>query len=190
MRTIEDFIFSRGPDESLVADLFEWDDFFRDEETTEASSDINALADWQDETERRFEISGDEEEPYLLSSQAFQEEKTSERSEEIVQDWEGVVNEIDENGKVFTARLRDLTAGEVYPSEVAEIPIEDISDDDEKLLRPGAVFYLTAGRSLRNGRRELFGRIVFRRPPGRTEADLRRIEERARSLIDFLGLES
>ena len=118
------------------------------------------------------------------------EEKPSERSEEIIRDWEGVVDEVCEDEGIFAARLRDLTAGEIYPSETAEIPIEDVSDDDRGLLRPGAVFYLTTGRSLRRGRWELFGRMAFRRLPGRTPADLRRIEERARSLIDFLGLES
>ncbi len=118
------------------------------------------------------------------------EEKPSERFEEIIQDWEGVVDEVCEDEGIFTARLCDLTAGEIYPSETAEIPIEDVSDDDRELLRPGAVFYLTTGRALRSGRWELFGRMAFRRLPGRTPADLRRIEERARSLIDFLGLES
>ena len=118
------------------------------------------------------------------------EEKSSERSEEIIRDWEGVVDEVCEDEGIFTARLRYLPAGEIYPSETAEIPIEDVSDDDRGLLHPGTVFYLTTGRSLRRGRWELFGRMAFRRLPGRTPADLRRIEERARSLIDFLGLES
>ena len=190
MRTVEDFIFSRNSDENFAPDLFEWDDFFLGEETTEASSDIDEPADWQEETERLFEIPGEEEEPHLLPSLAFPEEKSSERSEEILQDWEGVVDEVDEAGKVFTARLRDLTVNEIHPSRTAEIPIEDVSDDDRKLLRPGAIFYLTAGRSLRNGRLELFGRMAFRRLPGWTSADLLRIEERARRLIDFLDPEN
>ena len=118
------------------------------------------------------------------------EEKSSQRSEEIIRDWEGIVDEVLEDEGIFVALLRDLTAGEIYPSETVEIPIEDVSDDDRELLRQGAVFYLTMGRSLRGGRWELFGRMAFRRLPDRTPADLRRIEERARSLIDFLGLES
>lgn len=152
----------------------------------EAFSDIDEPADWQDGSERRFEISDEEEESPLLLSREFLEKKSSERSEEILQDWEGVVDQVDEDGKVFTARLRDLMTGETCPSRTAEIPVEDVSDDDRRLLCPGAVFYLTAGRSLRKGRREIFGRIVFRRLPGWTSADLRRIEERARRLINFL----
>ena len=190
MKTVEDFIFSRNSDENFASDLFEWDDFFLGEETTEVSSDIDESADWQDETERRFEIPDEEEEPPLLPSLTFPEGKPYERSEEIIQDWEGVVDEVDEAGKVFTARLRDLTVNEIHPSRTAEIPVEDVSDDDRKLLHPGAVFYLTAGRSLRNGRLELFGRIVFRRLPGWTSADWLRIEERAQRLIDFLGPEN
>ena len=190
MRTVEDFNFDRNPYENLAADLFEWDGFFVGGETMEAFSSIDAPADWENEPERRFELPDEEEEPHPLSSQALPEEKSTERSEEIIRDWEGVVDEVLEDEGIFSARLCDLTAGEIYPSETAEIPIEDVSDDDRELLRPGAVFYLTTGRSLRRGRWELFGRMAFRRLPSRTPADLRRIEERARSLIDFLGLES
>ena len=190
MRTVEDFNFDRNPYENLAADLFEWDGFFVGGETTEAFSSADAPADWENEPERRSELPDEEEEPHPLFSRALPEEESTERSEEIIRDWEGVVDEVLEDEGIFTARLRDLTTGEIYPSETAEIPTEDVSDDDRDLLRPGAVFYLTTGRSLRRGRWELFGRMAFRRLPGRTPADLRRIEENARSLIDFLGLES
>jgi len=104
----------------------------------------------------------------------------------ILQDWEGIVETVgDEN---FTARLRDLTNEENYPSEIAELPIEDISDDDQELLKVGAVFYLTVGRSIRpNGRQQRFGRIVFRRLPGWTSSTLHRAEKRAKRLSRFLN---
>ena len=184
------FHFGRNPDGNFTPDLFERDDLFPGEETMEVFSDMAETADWQDGPGRRFEFPDEEEYLATLSSRAFPEEKSSERSEEILQDWEGVVDEVDEEGKLFTARLRDLVAGEIYPSRMAEIPIGDVSDDDRRLLRSGAVFYLTAGRALRKGRREMFGRIVFRRLPNRTPADLRRVEERARRLIDFLEPEN
>lgn len=190
MRTAEGLVSDLDLDENFEAGLFEEDDFFSGAETVETSSSIDAPADWENEPERRSELPDEEEEPHPLSSQALPEEKSTERSEEIIRDWEGVVDEVLEDEGIFSARLRDLTTGEIYPSETAEIPIEDVSDDDRELLRSGAVFYLTTGRSLRRGRWELFGRMAFRRLPSRTPADLRRIEERARSLIDFLGLEN
>lgn len=106
--------------------------------------------------------------------------------DKVLQDWEGVVETMgDEN---FTARLRDLTNEENYPSEIAELPIEDISDDDQELLQVGAVFYLTVGRSIRpNGRQQRFGRIVFRRLPGWTSSTLHRAEKRAKRLSRFLN---
>ena len=114
--------------------------------------------------------------------------KKPEHVQEILQDWEGVVETVE--GEIFTARLRDLTSNEPYPSETAELPIEDISDDDLELLRVGAVFYLTVGRLIWfNGRQERFGRIVFRRLPGWTPSTLRRAQKRAERLSLFLDSE-
>lgn len=163
---------------------------FLGEDTMEVFSGMDEPADRRDEPGRRFEFSDEEEELSPLSSRAFPEEKSFERSEEILQDWEGVVDDVDEEGKVFTARLCDLVAGETHPSRTVEIPIGDVSDDDRRLLRPGAVFYLKAGRALRKGRWEMFGRVVFRRLPNWTSAELRRVEERARRLMDFLDPEN
>ena len=114
--------------------------------------------------------------------------KKPEYAQEILQDWEGVVETI--GNENFTARLRNLTNNEPYPSEAAELPIEDISADDLELLRVGAVFYLTVGRLIWfNGRQERFGRIVFRRLPGWTLSTLRRAEKRAEHLSRFLDSE-
>lgn len=109
-----------------------------------------------------------------------------ETSEVVLQEWEGVVESVEK--ETFAASMRDLTAGEAYPGEVAELPVEDVSDDDMELLETGAVFYLTVGRSVRpNSQQERFGRIVFRRLPPFTSSDFSRAEERARRLARFLS---
>ena len=54
-----------------------------------------------------------------------------------LQEWEGFVSEIGE--KVFVARLVDMTRKD-NPEEEADFLIEDVRNDDLKLLRPGAVF--------------------------------------------------
>lgn len=115
--------------------------------------------------------------------------KHREASEVIVQDWEGIVESIET--EIFTALLRDLTANEAYPGERADLPIEDITPDDRGLLKPGAIFYLTIGRSTGpTGQQQRFSRMEFRRLPVWTSADFDRADERAQRLAHFLGSES
>ena len=121
---------------------------------------------------------GEQGEPEVSIPLVFPNSKKSEYQSVILQDWEGVVETVGDES--FTARLRDLIVNERYPSETAKLPIEDISDDDQELLKVGAVFYLTVGRLKRpNGRQQRFGRIVFRRLPGWTFSTLQRAEKRA-----------
>ena len=117
--------------------------------------------------------------------------KPAERSEEVLKRWEGVVETVDEDDGVFTARLYDLETDESYPSDMAELLIDDISDDDRSLLQAGAVFYLTVGYSERaSGRKDRFVRLEFRRLPNWTESDLRRAGERAQRITRFLDSEN
>lgn len=118
----------------------------------------------------------------------FAEEQAPELPEQflVLQDWEGVVDSI--GPRTFTARLRDRTNKETYASEMAELPIADVSDDDRELLRPGAIFYMTVGRLTRpSGRQDRVGRLVFRRLPAWTASTLRRAEQRAERLRRFLA---
>ncbi len=104
----------------------------------------------------------------------------------VLQDWEGSVETI--GSETFTARLRDRADDGTYVGEMAELPIADVSEDDQELLQPGAVFYLTVGRLVReSGRRDLVGRIVFRRLPAWTASSFRRAEQRADRLARFLA---
>ena len=116
---------------------------------------------------------------------SLSEIKPPERMQEVLQDWEGVVERIEDD--IFVARLRDMTANEVYPGEIAELPVRDVSEDDRELLQVGAVFYMTVGYYVwATGRRERFGRMVFRRLPGWTASALERARERARRITRFL----
>jgi len=107
----------------------------------------------------------------------------------VLQDWEGAIDSI--GSETFTARLRDRTSNDVYASEIAELPIADVSDDDRELLRPGAIFYMTVGRVTRaSGRQDRVGRLVFRRLPAWTASTLRRAQQRAERLARFLAPQS
>ena len=117
------------------------------------------------------------------------EESRRGTSEEVLQDWEGIVETIEDG--TFTALLRDLTRYETRPHEMADFSIEDISKDDRELLEPGAIFFFTVGRSTKpNGQQERFARIEFRRLPVWTDADFKRTEMRAQRLARYLGLEN
>ena len=146
---------------------------------------------YQDEAEFPFEVLGKSKGFNYDRSQVFREEKSPERSEEVLQQWEGIVEMVDENDKIFTAQLYDLTTDEPYASEVAELLIDDVSDDDQNLLQVGAVFYLTVGYSVRvSGQKARFVRVEFRRLPNWTESDLNRVRERAQRITRFLDSES
>jgi hypothetical protein len=66
----------------------------------------------------------------------------------VLQQWEGVINEVRTHS--FSADLIDLT-DHSKPREIVEIPIEEISAEDQQLLKPGGVFYWILGYELRPG---------------------------------------
>ena len=151
----------------------------------------DAYSDYPDDVEFPFEVLRENKGVDRDHSQVFQKRESPERSEEVLQRWEGIVEAVDEGDKIFTARLYDLTIDEPYPSEIAELLIDDVSDDDQSLLQVGAVFYLTVGYSVRvSGRKDRFVRVEFRRLPNWTESDLRRAKERAQQITRFLNTEN
>src|SRR6266567_8790120 len=109
--------------------------------------------------------------------------KESDRFERLVvlQDWEGMVEEMSASG--FIARLRDLSTG--ADADAADVPFDDVAQDDRPLVKPGASFYLTVYRRLPNN--ELTTRIVFRRKPAWTSTILNSASDRARRLDRFFN---
>lgn len=93
-----------------------------------------------------------------------------------------------EDEGIFVSSLIDLTAGETWPSDAAEFSIGDVSDDDRKLLRKGAVFYWTTGRRVLKGREESFERLQFD-PSLLTMSDFLLMERREQRLAEILGPE-
>lgn len=93
-----------------------------------------------------------------------------------LQKWEGIVTEI--HADYFVAQLHDLTADN--PEEEAELPINDISDNDKPLLKSGAVFYWSIGYFVtRTGQRKRESVIKFRRLPAWTAKEIQALKERA-----------
>lgn len=77
----------------------------------------------------------------------------------------------------FTARLRDLTTDASYEEE-AEIPNEEISQQDRPRVKPGAIFLWGIGcEHMVSGVRKRVSVIAFRAPSTVSERDL--LEARA-----------
>lgn len=67
---------------------------------------------------------------------------------EILQQWEGTVTSIEQDA--FWADLRDLTVPS-NPTEIVELPIDEVAISDRLLLQPGSVFYWSVGYETSSG---------------------------------------
>lgn len=101
-----------------------------------------------------------------------------------LQEWEGRVLRLE--GRFLFARLVDITAGDKDETEEVQLPIDDVTEADQKLLKPGAVFRWVLGYSYANGRKERFARVVIRRLPVWTEKEMREADTEADELHDAL----
>ncbi len=101
-----------------------------------------------------------------------------------LQKWEGVVVNVHDNS--FEARLIDLTAN--TPEEIAEIPLEEVSEDDFSLIEEGAVFYWNIGyRKMISGQRERVTFIRFRRLPLWQKGEIDAARQKADKLQELFG---
>jgi hypothetical protein len=100
-----------------------------------------------------------------------------------LQEWEGYVTEV--RGDLFTARLTDLSAARKIEEESAEFPIDDLSDDDQKLLHIGAIFRWIIGyQRSSDGTKRRVSQVTFRRLPAWTSKDLNHARARATEFVD------
>lgn len=102
-----------------------------------------------------------------------------------LQEWEGYVIEI--GPQKFSARLTDRTAQNETEDEVAEFPITDLSDDDLKLLTPGAVFRWVIGyQRARGGTKRRVSQVTFRRMPAWSRKELKAARAEANELMNAI----
>jgi hypothetical protein len=98
-----------------------------------------------------------------------------------LQIWEGTVLEVDHASGVMRVLL-DAKMGQV-PRHNAEVGLEWVSGQDEDLVRPGAVFYLTLFKRTKRGSIENSQELRFRRRPSWSPTQLKRIDEDASKLL-------
>jgi len=101
-----------------------------------------------------------------------------------LQEWEGQVQEVGRT--YFSARLVDLTADETDETEEVQLPLSDITESDQALLVPGAVFRWMIGYRYIDGVKERFTRVVVRRLPVWTEQEIRSADKEALELYNVL----
>lgn len=89
--------------------------------------------------------------------------RTSQQRSQVLQQWEGTVEEVRSDS--FGARLRNLSV-DGAPDEWATLLLDEISDDERSLVKPGAVFYWSIGYLIEPyGQRRTASTIYFRRLP-------------------------
>jgi hypothetical protein len=99
-----------------------------------------------------------------------------------LQIWEGSVIEVDHAARVMHVVL-DAKLGEM-PTHTGEIELEWVSEQDQDLVYPGAVFYLTLfKRTKRGGSIEKAQELRFRRRPSWSTAQLKQIDVEAGTLL-------
>ncbi len=106
---------------------------------------------------------------------------------ELLQEWEGYVQTVGSNE--FTASLIDWTQQRKTADEEADFSIDDLTEEDKKLLKPGAVFRWLIGYRSIGGTKERFSKIVFRRLPQWTERELRESQEKAKNIANAITWE-
>lgn len=106
---------------------------------------------------------------------------------ELLQEWEGYVQTV--GSSEFTASLIDLTQKRDIEEEEADFSIDDLTDEDKKLLKPGAVFRWLIGYRSIGGTKERISKIVFRRLPQWTEGELRESREKAKKIANAITWE-
>lgn len=101
-----------------------------------------------------------------------------------LQEWEGRV--LHTQGRLVIARLVDITAGDTEETEEVELPLDDVTEADQALLRPGAIFRWILGYSYASGRKERFARVIVRRLPVWTAREMSEADREASELHDAI----
>jgi hypothetical protein len=104
-----------------------------------------------------------------------------------LQEWEGSVVEILED--TFTAKLIDVSTNASEEPDYAEFLLSDVSDEDQALLKPGAIFRWSVGYKNTNGTKTRISQIVFRRLPIWTARQLEEAEAVATDLYEGINWE-
>lgn len=121
----------------------------------------------------------------VTGAAAGQPRATDNSGTQVLQRWEGIVREV--HGSYFEALLTPMSDGS--PEVIADVSLDAVGDSDVELVRPGATFYLQAGRArLRTGMTVAYSSVIMRRLGNWYQEDLDLLRERGakrRSKFEF-----
>jgi len=107
--------------------------------------------------------------------------RTPQRRFEVLQQWEGVVTRIE--GDAIWADIADLT-DRSCPTEIVEIPFDEIPRPDHELIAPGCVFYWIIGyETSPGGQIRRVSEIRVRRTPEWSRRSIDAIQTKGRELF-------
>jgi hypothetical protein len=109
---------------------------------------------------------------------------------QVEQEWEGYVQEINDNDSTFTALLLDITANQKHPTEEADFRQQDILEFDRHFLCRGAVFRWIIGyEGSISGTRKSVSKLIFRRLPKFNKEAIKRADKKAQQFKEGINWE-
>lgn len=111
-----------------------------------------------------------------------------EERQQVVREFEGIVEGVDWENGTFHARMIDLTAGDIFESDMAEFPTEDLRADDKELLVEGAIFRVRVLYRIKgSGTKQRFTEVIFRRLPSWQPRHFELAQQSASELAAFFN---
>ena len=101
------------------------------------------------------------------------------RRQTVLQQWEGAVVAVDSES--FTAEIWDIT-DPIRADEELKLSLDELDEDDRKLVTVGTIFDWTIGFDLLPGEKRRFSLIKFRRLPRWTQRELDKFRDQARGI--------
>lgn len=98
-----------------------------------------------------------------------------------LQVWEGVVKEVDRDAQTMRVVLTPRMF--IDESHTADIELQWVTEQDQDLVRPGAVFYLTLFKRTSRGSISNSQELRFRRLPSWTKSQIGEIDKQADLLL-------
>lgn len=105
-----------------------------------------------------------------------------------LQVWEGVVKEVDRDAQTMQVVLTPRMFSD--EPHTADIELQWVTEQDQDLVRPGAVFYLTLFKRTSRGSISNSQELRFRRLPSWTKAQIGEIDKQADLLLSKMRASS
>jgi hypothetical protein len=102
----------------------------------------------------------------------------------VLQEWEGLIDRI--TSDTIEGRLIDITGGGKEWSDFFSLPLEEISEFNQRRMRIGSIFRWVVGYQKHGETQRRFAEIVLRELPQWREADLRRAKDQGATLASRL----